>query len=431
MPSPSSLGCPFAHPGPEGAIRPRSHESYEVDLPEAVDFIEQFYAENPDSGDCVARKAQVIVSITQTGTYRHTPMELAWGARVAWRNSARCIGRLYWNSLHIRDLRDTRDADDVARQCRKHLRISANGGKIRPVVSIFAPDEPGRPGPRIWNEQLIRYAGYRQPDGSVLGDPRYLEFTDMAGALGWQRPDEPTAFDVLPLVIQSSDQDPNLYPLAADDVLEVPLSHPDFPWLARLGLKWHAVPALSNMALRIGGISYPAAPFNGWYMGTEIGARNLGDRNRYNLSKVVAELMGLDTTDEQTLWRDRAVIEVNRAVLHSFNAAGVSIADHHTESARFLQHLAREERAGRSCPADWSWIVPPISGSLTPVFHRYYDDDQVSGPQFCMDSDRPRDVQSGMYPGTSPAGGLQQSDEGIRQHLPPVVARQLAMRRAS
>ena len=24
--------------------------------------------------------------------------------------------------------------------------------------------------------------------------------------------------------------------------------------------------------------------------------------------------------------------------------------------------------------ADWSWIVPPVSGSLTPVFHRYYDE---------------------------------------------------------
>ena len=54
-------------------------------------------------------------------------------------------------------------------------------------------------------------------------------------------------------------------------------------------------------------------------------------------------------------------------------AAGATIADHHTESRRFLTHLAREERAGRITPADWSWIVPPISGSATAVFHRYYD----------------------------------------------------------
>jgi nitric-oxide synthase len=37
-------------------------------------------------------------------------------------------------------------------------------------------------------------------------------------------------------------------------------------------------------------------------------------------------------------------------------------------------HVAREEAAGRRCPADWSWIVPPMSGALTPVCHRYYDE---------------------------------------------------------
>jgi nitric-oxide synthase len=135
------------------------------------------------------------------------------------------------------------------------------------------------------------------------------------------------------------------------------------------------------MQLRIGGISYPAAPFNGWYMGTEIGARNLVDPDRYDLTGLVASRLGLDMSSEQTLWRDRAVIEINRAVLHSFNQAGVSITDHHTESQRFLTHVAREENLGRVCPADWSWIVPPISGALTPVFHQYYDG-EVSGPRF-------------------------------------------------
>ncbi len=64
-------------------------------------------------------------------------------------------------------------------------------------------------------------------------------------------------------------------------------------------------------------------------------------------------------------------------MLHSFETAGVTITDHHTESRRFLTHLAREERAGRICPADWTWIVPPISGSATEVFHRYYSDAQL------------------------------------------------------
>ncbi len=107
-------------------------------------------------------------------------------------------------------------------------------------------------------------------------------------------------------------------------------------------------------------------------MGTEIGARNLADVYRYDLVPVVADRLGLDTTGERSLWRDRVLVELNVAVLHSFDAAGVTIADHHTESRRFLTHLEREERAGRRCPADWTWIVPPMSASLTPVFHRYY-----------------------------------------------------------
>ena len=142
-------------------------------------------------------------------------------------------------------------------------------------------------------------------------------------------------------------------------------------------MKWHAVPAISNMRLRIGGIDYPSAPFNGWYMGTEIGARNLADHDRYDLLPYIAKRMGLDMSSEATLWRDRALIELNRAVLHSFGEAGVTITDHHTESQRFLTHLEKEEAAGRTCPADWSWIVPPVSGGLTPVYHRYYSTEEL------------------------------------------------------
>jgi nitric-oxide synthase len=69
------------------------------------------------------------------------------------------------------------------------------------------------------------------------------------------------------------------------------------------------------------------------------------------------------------------------AVLHSFSAAGVTMTDHHTESVRFLKHLEIEERHGRSCPADWAWIVPPAASSSTPVFHRYYENFDAS-PNF-------------------------------------------------
>lgn len=353
----------------------------DVDLDEAEEFIRLFHAEHPDTGDVERRVAWVRAEVLTTGTYQHTTAELAFGARVAWRNSARCIGRLYWQSLSVRDLRAVHDADRVAAQCARHLQLATNGGRIRPMISVFAPNAPGRPAPRIWNEQLVRYAGYRESTGQVLGDPRNTDFTDAVREMGWRPPAERGRFDMLPLVVETEHEGPRLYQLDPDIVLEVPLHHPDLQWFADLGLRWHAVPAISNMRLAIGGITYPAAPFNGWYLGTEIGGRNLVDVDRYDMLEPVARRMGLDTSREQTLWRDRAAIEINSAVLHSFELAGVTIADHHTEARRFLTHVAKEEKAGRRCPADWSWIVPPISGGLTPVFHRYYDTEST-GPQF-------------------------------------------------
>lgn len=32
----------------------------------------------------------------------------------------------------------------------------------------------------------------------------------------------------------------------------------------------------------------------------------------------------------------------------------------------------REHADGGGCPVDWSWIVPPLSGSATALPHRYY-----------------------------------------------------------
>jgi nitric-oxide synthase, bacterial len=68
-------------------------------------------------------------------------------------------------------------------------------------------------------------------------------------------------------------------------------------------------------------------------------------------------------------------------VLHSYERSGVRIADHHTESQRFLAHVEKEQQQGRRCPADWSWIVPPAASSTTAVFHRRYDDFDAS-PSF-------------------------------------------------
>jgi nitric-oxide synthase, bacterial len=336
-------------------------------------FVTQFHSEN-HAGPPDRRLGHVRREIEMTGTYRHTAEELEFGARVAWRNSSRCIGRMYWQSLRVRDRREVTRASDVAAESAAHLREATNGGRIRPVITVFAPDAPGRPGPRISNTQLIRYAGYRTADGTVIGDPSNEDITRLAFELGWPGGRPPGRFDILPLVVQEAGAPLTLHELPADAVLEVSMTHPKFGWFADLRLRWYAVPVISDMCLVIGGVCYPAAPFNGWYMCTEIGSRDLGDTCRYNQLPVVAWRMGLSTASDRTLWKDKAVTELNLAVLHSFTSAGVTIADHHTESVRFLQHMEREERHGRACPADWTWIVPPAASSTTPVFHRYYED---------------------------------------------------------
>lgn len=340
-----------------------------TDPGEAEEFIRAHHAETCAPGTA-ARVAEVRAEIDATGTYTHTRPELEYAARVAWRNAGRCIGRLYWQSLRLRDRRTVTGAAQIAAECVTHLRQAANRGKIRPVITVFPPDRPGEPGPRILNTQLTQYAGYPQPDGSVTGDPQHAELTAAAQRLGWEG--DGGRFDVLPLIITTSGQPPRWFPVPRDAVLEVPLTHPEHPWFRELGLRWYAVPVISDMYLDAGGIRYPAAPFNGWYMDTEIGTRDLGDTSRYDQCPAVAERLGLDTSSERTLHRDTAMVVLNRAVLHSFDEAGVTVADHHTEPRRFLIHLQREELAGRPRIGHWPWIVPPTCP--TDVFGHYYDD---------------------------------------------------------
>lgn len=55
------------------------------------------------------RIKEVEHDINTTGFYHHTSEELIYGARLAWRNSNRCIGRLFWESLKVQDARHIKD----------------------------------------------------------------------------------------------------------------------------------------------------------------------------------------------------------------------------------------------------------------------------------------------------------------------------------
>jgi nitric-oxide synthase len=190
---------------------------------------------------------------------------------------------------------------------------------------------------------------------------------------------------VLPVVFQFEGKNPLFFEIPPEYVKEVNIIHPDFPWFSELQLKWNALPVISDMVLEIGGIRYPAAPFNGWYMVTEIGSRNLGDFSRYNKLPLIAEKMGLNVNGKDRFWKDRALIELNYAVKYSFEKAGISITDHHEASDQFMKFINQEKKQGRNVMADWSWIVPPNAGSTMQVFHTNFDNEVIS-PNFYYNS---------------------------------------------
>ncbi|SFS79137.1 nitric oxide synthase oxygenase [Paenibacillus sp. 453mf] len=359
-------------------------------IKEAESFIYTSYEELGLSRDTAeARLVRIREDIEITGTYVHTKQELEYGIKLAWRNSNRCIGRLFWETLRLVDARDATTAAEVAELLFSHIRQATNGGKVIPMLTAFKPmDAAGRAPVRIWNHQLIRYAGYETERG-VLGDPASVQLTQEALRLGWEG--EGTAYDVLPLIIEIHGEKPQLFAIPKELVLEVPIRHPEYSTFEELGMKWYAVPMISDMRLEIGGIHYPAAPFNGWYMGTEIGARNLADEFRYHMLPQVARLMGLDTSSERTLWKDKALVELNLAVLHSYRLDGVSMVDHHTAANQFAKFEEREANAGRQVTGDWTWLIPPVSPATTHIFHKSYNNTTLTPNFFYQQAPYPAD----------------------------------------
>ncbi|CAM4077838.1 MULTISPECIES: nitric oxide synthase oxygenase [Bacillus cereus group] len=346
-------------------------------IEEASQFITICYKELNKEKFIEERVKEIRVEIEKTGTYEHTFEELVHGSRMAWRNSNRCIGRLFWSKMHILDAREVSDEEGVYNALIHHIKYATNDGKVKPTITIFKQYQGEGNNIRIYNHQLIRYAGYKTEMG-VIGDSHSTAFTDFCQELGWQG--EGTNFDVLPLVFSVDGKEPVYKEIPKREVKEVPIEHPEYP-ISSLGAKWYGVPMISDMRLEIGGISYTAAPFNGWYMGTEIGARNLADHDRYNLLPAVAEMMELDTSRNGTLWKDKALIELNIAVLHSFKKQGVSIVDHHTAAQQFQQFEKQEAACGRVVTGNWVWLIPPLSPATTHIYHKPYPN-EILKPNF-------------------------------------------------
>ena len=341
----------------------------------AEDYLELCYNELNKSHLLESRLAEVHKEIESTGAYELFSFELVYGTKVAWRNSNKCIGRLFWRTMKVFDCRKLSHSEDIFQALLNHIKTATNEGNIKSTITVFNAHN----GIRIWNPQLLCFAGYRDEKGRIIGDSKQLSFTKECMKLGWIP--KMGQFDILPLVIQVGDNKPEFREIPEEIISIVPIEHPFIDSFKDMGLQWYSTPIISNMTLEIGGIEFHAAPFNGWYMGTEIGARNLADESRYNMLPKVAKLMGLKLNDKNILWKDRALIELNSAVLYSFKKHRVKIIDHHTASKQFMEFLRKETTEGRDVTADWAWIVPPISGSTMEVFHTEMNN-EVKSPNY-------------------------------------------------
>lgn len=113
------------------------------------------------------------------------------------------IIRIQWNKLELRDARDVTTTKEMFDNICDHIRLATNGGNLKSMITVFPQRIPGRDDFRLWNgkrmisvasaisnhifvrlsAQLISFAGYLQPDGSVIGDPSKVQFTRVSISL--------------------------------------------------------------------------------------------------------------------------------------------------------------------------------------------------------------------------------------------------------
>ena len=74
-------------------------------IDKARSFIQTMYSElKYNTNEVENRMKEIEQEINLTGSYTHTYEELSYGAKMAWRNSNRCIGRLFWGSLKMPEM---------------------------------------------------------------------------------------------------------------------------------------------------------------------------------------------------------------------------------------------------------------------------------------------------------------------------------------
>ncbi|GFT02044.1 nitric oxide synthase, salivary gland [Nephila pilipes] len=85
---------------PTGTPRPKD----EI-LRHAKHFFDQYFSsiKRMNSPSHVRRWKEIVSEVESSGTYELKETELVYGAKLAWRNAPRCIGRIQWSKLQNRN----------------------------------------------------------------------------------------------------------------------------------------------------------------------------------------------------------------------------------------------------------------------------------------------------------------------------------------
>lgn len=108
-----------------------SREPHEI-IDHARDLMDQYFKSMNEHNSLQHkfRINQIEDQIIRTGTYDLTDEELLFGAKTAWRNAARCIGRIQWNKLKLFDYRHITTAKEMFDALCNHLSYCQNGGNL-------------------------------------------------------------------------------------------------------------------------------------------------------------------------------------------------------------------------------------------------------------------------------------------------------------
>lgn len=89
-------------------------DSVEYIAKEAHDFLSMYKQAKGLSEELwEVRLKEIDDEIRRNGLYTHTTNELEYGCQLAWRNSARCVNRLYWPTLKVIDRRAAKTNNDM------------------------------------------------------------------------------------------------------------------------------------------------------------------------------------------------------------------------------------------------------------------------------------------------------------------------------